>query len=95
MWIKNSNKGTVMMRDLAISDKAVKFVNGKAQVSEEVGRRFAEKYDTIEVVEPRRKKKTSTLNGTITKADSEDIAGATGTVVRDNDENISLTEDKS
>jgi len=56
MWIRNSNKGTVMLRDPIISSKSVYFANGKAQVTDEVGRRMAAKYPTIEVIERKRKK---------------------------------------
>jgi len=104
MRIRCSNPATTKLYDSGIMDRPVYFVNGKAQVSDEVGRALAAKYSVIEVIETKRKKKTKSsknsvtnfdaLNGTITKADSEDVAGVTGTVVKDEDENISLTKDR-
>jgi len=98
MRIRCKNLATTKLYDSGIADKPVYFKNGKAQVSDEVGRALAAKYSVIEVVETKRKKARGTkgiaFSGTVAKTDSEDIAGATGTVIKNEDGNISLTKDK-
>jgi len=81
MWIVNRNLGTSMLHDPAITSKPVYFVNGKAQVTDEVGRRMAAKYPTIEVIERKRTKGSGII--TSKKADTLII-----------DERVLPTEDK-
>lgn len=94
MRIRCSNLATTKLYDSAIMDKPVYFKNGKAQVSDEVGRALAAKYSAIEVVETKRKKpKTSTI--TVKGATLIDPSKAsTSTVTKLDDEQISLTKDK-
>ena len=71
MWIVNSNLGTSMLHDPTIG-KPVYFVNGKAQVTDEVGRRMAAKYPTISIVERKRKKTKSIITSKKTEYKSQE-----------------------